>query len=133
MKFLCPSCDRLSDIGAFRSEAGALFLKCARCGEENRHAPPADAPAAAASPAPKPQEPAPQKLVFLRAVGAAEGVAIPQKERAFEVPEGHCPKCVSPADSAQRACVHCGLVFQRFRPEEHLPKPPVAKGNEELI
>jgi hypothetical protein len=48
--------------------------------------------------------PAPNLEVIAAAADAAS-------EKAFEVPDGHCPKCISKRAAEALACPMCGLVF----------------------
>lgn len=141
MKFLCPACERLADIAGFRLDAGALLLRCGKCGVEGREAsPPSAPPAAAALPGlsasgrveapPSPGAPAP--LVFLRAVGPGGPVA-PAREDPFTVPEGFCPKCVARRRPGVKACPSCGLLFANFRPADQEVAPEVASAWRELL
>lgn len=43
----------------------------------------------------------------------------------FMPPQGYCPKCIAIRKAGAQACPQCGLVFVRFKPEEHRPSAPV--------
>lgn len=103
MKFLCGGCSRLEDIERFRLDAGVLVVTCTQCGAESR----AGQPTALALVTPLRAAPSP-----------------PDLSRAFEVPEGHCAKCISRRPAGAETCAHCGLVFAQavdtFSPSEWL-------------
>lgn len=132
MKFVCPSCDRLSELRTFRLDAGALFLKCDRCGNESRSdAVPAQATGteqAAAVPSPSPHPVA--SVVPLRVVSAVTPRA---GEDPFEPPDDCCPKCVSPRAPDGLSCPSCGLVFANYTPSATAPAPPIAERWRALI
>lgn len=124
MKFVCPSCDRLSELRTFRLDAGALYLKCDRCGNESRSdAVPAQATGtsddAAVSVAPTPVA----SVVSLRVVSAAAPRA---GEDPFEPPEDCCPKCISPKAPDALSCPSCGLVFANYTPSATEPSSAIA-------
>jgi hypothetical protein len=127
MKYVCPGCDRLVEVGAFRLDAGALLLRCPRCSEESRAEPfearaPAfmDPPAAPPTPPPRPVA-APQALnvVPLRP-GTSEAVRLAleasKSDDPFKVPDGRCPKCVAARPDGAEACPACGLTYELFDP-----------------
>ncbi len=117
MKFLCIGCNRLLDVERFRIDGGVLVVTCAQCGAENRAGTPAVvAPPVLAAPLTVPQTPAMDSTAL----------AVPAtNEQAFEVPAGHCPKCISRRIPDALACPSCGLVFAQspsgaFNPSEWL-------------
>lgn len=142
MKFLCPSCERIAPAAAFRTEHQTLWLRCARCGEENalelesQSAMPKPAPVAVPTnpppPAPvlpvEPSAPASPRVLPLRAVSDAVKLAAEAAQAAnpFEVPADRCPKCIGARDPDALICPHCGLAFINFRPEESEPSPEVS-------
>ncbi|MBL8957610.1 MAG: hypothetical protein JNK82_42945 [Myxococcaceae bacterium] len=116
MKFLCSSCNRLLDVERFRVEGAVLIISCPGCGAENRAIgnTPAAPPAANVTPLRPPAPPVAPVLV-----------APPDGDRAFDVPPGHCPKCISRRSAQALACPNCGLVFEQadgdaFAPSEWL-------------
>lgn len=125
MKFLCPACDRLSELRTYRLDAGSLALKCDRCGNESRtDATPAVATGTDEGRAlgPVPSQVAP--VVPLRIVSAA---APAQDEDPLQPPEGHCPKCIAPQPEDALACATCGLVFANFNPADSQPSAAIAE------
>lgn len=117
MKFLCVGCNRLLDVERFRIDAGVLVVTCTGCGAENR-AGQAVAPAAAV---PLARE-MPLRTPTAEAIATA---AVAANDQAFEVPAGHCPKCISRRVRDALACPSCGLVFAQspgggFQPSEWL-------------
>lgn len=148
MKFLCPACDRLAEIDAFRIEGGALRLRCGKCGVESTHpattpsaspVKPAFAPAPARAPAAPPgplvapsPTPAEPKVVLLRAA-SADGATMPAAaDNPFQAPPGFCPKCIAPRGTGS-ACPQCGLVYLVFKESEALPPAPVAEAFRTLL
>jgi len=145
VKILCPACERLSDIGAFRMDGPALVLQCARCGVESRLVPQAVSDslstAAAAGAQALPSEPGgspgaspggspggsnvvPLRPAQAPVVAQPAPSPLPSSEDTWvEVPKGHCPKCVAPRREGATACAQCGLVFANFKPAEHRPSP----------
>ena len=125
MKYLCDSCQRLVDTRAFRVDAGALVLTCPTCGQESRTGP---APALPAEPPPVQRAQlastaAGSNVVELRAsnrevVERARAIAA---ESPFAVPEGRCPKCISPRAADAKACKSCGADFSLLSPELLMP------------
>lgn len=131
MKYVCESCERLVEVKGFRVDAGALVLTCSACGQESRTGTtPAVAPAA---PQPGPLPPRPQlastqagsNVVELRlsnkeSIERARTVAA---ESPFAVPEGHCPKCISPRAPDAKSCRSCGADFSLLSADMMMPTP----------
>lgn len=111
VKFLCSSCNRLLDVQRFRVEGAVLIISCVECGGESR----AISAGGNGQPAPPPANVTP-----LRAVPVEES-ALPVKENPFEVPAGHCPKCISKRSAQAHACPTCGLVFAQASGEAFTP------------
>lgn len=44
----------------------------------------------------------------------------------FMPPQGYCPKCIAIRRAGALSCPQCGLVFARFKPEEHRPSAPLS-------
>ena len=109
MKLLCPACERLAEPSGYRLDAGALLLRCSRCGTEN----------VSGIPEASPPESAP--VVPLRPPPPAPAAPPVSKEDLLEVPPGHCPKCIAPRQPEALSCAQCGLIFPNFIPEEHQP------------
>lgn len=123
MKFLCPSCDRLSDLRTFRLDAGALYVKCDRCGNESKSdAVPAQATGTSDDAALIPTPVA--SVVPLRVVSAAAPRA---GEDPFEPPDDCCPKCISPRAPEGLSCPSCGLVFANYTPSATQPSTAIAE------
>lgn len=122
MKYLCDACERLVEARVFRLEAGALVLACPTCGQESRTGP---APALPAEP-PRPQLASTQagsNVVELRATnqGSIERARTIAAEAPFAVPEGRCPKCVSPRPPGDKSCKSCGADFSLLSPDMLMP------------
>lgn len=123
MKFLCVGCNRLLDVERFRIDAGVLVVTCTGCGVENRAGQARAAPVAAA-----PLMLAPVATVTPLRTPTAEAIAsaaVVSDDKAFEVPAGHCPKCISRRVRDALACPSCGLVFAQspgggFQPSDWL-------------
>ncbi len=130
MKYVCPGCDRLVEVSAFRIDAGTLVLRCLRCGEESR-AGPDSAPFAApvAAPPPRPASAAGPNVVQLRP-GTSEGIRlaaeVAESGDPFGVPPGRCPKCVAPRPESAQSCPSCGLTYDLYEPEALVPTPGLA-------
>lgn len=85
-------------------------------------------PAAHGRPASQPprvsltSSPTASNVVMLRTAGveAVERAARAAEGDPFEVPPGHCPKCLAPRDEAP-ACRQCGVHFEYFQPEAVAP------------
>jgi hypothetical protein len=143
VKFLCTHCDRLVEMERFALDGSSLVVTCSACGGENRAtsvapstaaATSAPAPAAASAPPPAPAfaatpavtaipAPAQASVVSLRTptVEAIARAATSAKEKPFDVPPGHCPKCISKRAPAALACPSCGLTFSTAAPETFAP------------
>ncbi len=137
VKILCPACEGMSRVQAFRVEGNRLFLTCARCGVESMvdvaESPTLSAPVAPFSPprvpspslapSPVPSAPAePPRVVPLRPVAVGDAVRLAadaaRSPDPFAVPDDRCPKCVGPRPAAAHFCPHCGLAWANFRPEQ---------------
>ncbi len=140
MKFLCSHCGHLDQPGRFSADGEELTLTCLRCGKPTFH-----------SPAPLEQQrsqrtPLPQNArvtlvssemasnvvsiadLSVRAVASAKA-SIPT---AFEVPEGHCPKCLQTI-SASPICGRCGATRDRVDMEALAPPQWLAKSWRDLL
>lgn len=116
LRWECPSCERLVAPASVRVEEGEVVLTCARCAAEGRltlsvpralkvavDAQPLDAVA---------PPPGPRRLTLAPALDEAGSSDSPfGGADPFEVPEGHCPKCVERKLGEELACRQCGLVF----------------------
>lgn len=109
MKFICPACAQLSELDNFRVEGPVLVVQCGFCGTENRVT--AEARTAASA--------------RLQLVPPPEAPS-PEAPKAFDPPEGHCPKCIATRPSDALVCTACGLVYDNFRPEEWALSKPLA-------
>lgn len=142
MKYLCPRCDRLVELSAFKLDGAALVLTCPACSAPSRVSPspapvalvPLDpVPTALAVPESPPERPALQltsfpgasNVVALRSVGsdAVSSAAESARHGPFEVPAGRCPKCVGPRHPAAATCSQCGLNFSQFDASQVAPPP----------
>lgn len=129
MKVLCPQCERLITLEVFRAEGAALIVTCTKCGAESRvESQPAQATQLAQG-ASAPRSPSPSlapkvslastegasNVVVLRTAGheAVQKAAKAADEGPFQLPDGVCPKCISPKGAAP-ACHHCGILFESF-------------------
>lgn len=146
MKFQCEACERLVPLEVFRVEAGALVVRCDRCGAESRALAAASSVSMGsaslsregggpASSAPRPesaaalsQPPLPPRASSpaLRVVRGAGAGAVPSGEALFEPPPGYCPKCVAVRPEDAESCAQCGLVYVNFLPDEHRPSGVLA-------
>jgi hypothetical protein len=121
MKFLCPVCERLAPISTHRTESGALFLTCDRCGAESR-----------ADSTPSTIDDVPTDPMAVRAAPAdppAPAASAPQpwpEGDMFGVPADRCPKCISPRVEGAPSCHACGLVFAQAPMEGFQPEEPIA-------
>jgi hypothetical protein len=63
-------------------------------------------------------------VVALRTPGAdaVQAAADAAMSMPFAVPEGRCPKCISPKTPNAQSCAYCGLTFAQFDP--HVVEPP---------
>jgi hypothetical protein len=132
VKFLCPTCQALAEATRYRVERGTLHLHCAQCGVESA----TDVPEAARS-VPDRASTGSAKILPLRAelaprAASAAQVPTPQPRppssaqtevEPLAVPDGYCPKCISPRSREAPACGQCGLVFDSASPEEYQPAP----------
>jgi hypothetical protein len=135
VKFLCTHCDRLVEMERFALDGSSLVVTCSACGGENRAtsvAPPsaavapvpsASAPAPASAPSPSGAAVAQASVVSLRTptVEAIARAAASAGEKPFDVPPGHCPKCISKRAPEALACPSCGLTFSTSAPEAFAP------------
>src|SRR5581483_4030073 len=110
MRFLCPTCDQLSELSDARVEDGILFATCETCAAEAR------AYVSVSEP-------------FLKSAANAQGLRTsgsrplltlvrnePQGPREeFSIPPGCCPKCIAVRRPGANACSECGLVEGNFR------------------
>lgn len=119
VKVLCTQCERLISLEVFRVDGPALIITCTRCGAESRVERVAEA-ASQVSGARAPRvslasTEGGSNVVVLRTAGheAVQKAARAAEEAPFAVPEGVCPKCISPR-SAAPSCPHCGILFESF-------------------
>ena len=129
MKFLCPQCERLVELRDFKLDSGALVIACPACHASSRVA--AAGPASVATPlvplvpvTSTGERPALQltsfpgasNVVALRTPGveAIQSAAEAARTEPFAIPEGRCPKCISPRTGDAPTCAYCGLTFARF-------------------
>lgn len=86
-----------------------------------------------------PIAPEPARVVPLHAVPApapAPPEARPPAsggEDPFSIPEGRCPKCISPRPAKALSCSQCGLVFDNYVSSEQQPSPELATAWRELM
>jgi hypothetical protein len=150
LKYLCSSCGRLANVAAFSVDGDELALVCARCGATTRAAAQPPAAAAVAVGAPRPEEagadgtaptplasapaaPTASQRVYLASSPVATNVvsivnpaaraverARASTERALEVPDTHCPKCLAPRADGP-SCARCGLQATRAEPAAFAP------------
>ncbi len=130
MKFVCSNCERLVALEDFRVEGGVLVARCSKCGSETRSQPPGEPREVEEPrvPAPAPSAP-PRPALALASAGHSNVVALrtPVVEAVeaaakaasspFEVPDGLCPKCLTPRLASAQECHACGLSFERGAPE----------------
>lgn len=101
MKYVCDGCNRLVDLLAFEIVEEGLEVVCPACGGKSRGG------VALAAPPPKPASAAP-----------------PPRATAHWPRAMVCPKCAAPRPPGRPDCARCGLVFERFNPEDFaLPEP----------
>jgi hypothetical protein len=139
------------DVGRFRLEGGTLIVTCGACGLDSRAQPnpagPSETPTSSAPRESTPAAPAdstmpataspteaprdalgevPARATLRTPTGEAIARATATVDaRAFEVPLGHCPKCISKRSGDAFACPSCGLVFAQadalsFNPSDWL-------------
>ena len=135
MKFLCGACERLTAFSAFRMEGDFLVLRCSRCGVESRsRAASVDGPGGLIAASPAPVAPDPRKPGRKPAVvSISSALAEAARANPFEVPEGHCPKCIAARPALASSCAQCGLVFANFKREEVEPSASVAEQFQSLL
>lgn len=128
VKILCPSCERLLTLGAFRLDGSTLVLTCVGCGVETRVEPPAPTftPSRPVSQPPRfslASTEGGSNVVVLRTAGhdAVAKAAAAADASPFAVPDNVCPRCIAPRAVAD-ACPHCGISFERY--EESMTLPP---------
>jgi hypothetical protein len=123
VKFVCSGCNRLEDVARFRLDGDALVVTCLQCGAENRASAKGAAPVEPAT-APVLETASAPLTAPLRGGAESEGLSPPAGERVFDVPDGHCPKCISRRSPEVAACPICGLVFAQavdtFSPSDGL-------------
>ena len=114
MKYLCDGCQALVSPATFTVEGVTLTLVCTPCGGRTlaTRAASAEAPPAL-------------RVVPLRTHGARLAAELARSQDPFEVPPGHCPKCLAPRPDAAVGCAQCGLVFDNFVALEHRPSEPL--------
>lgn len=134
VKVLCPQCERLISLEAFRVEGAVLIITCTKCGTESRVESVATPEAATMSGASSGRAPAHpprvslqstdggSNVVVLRTAGheAVQKAARAADEGPFTLPEGVCPKCISKRAEAP-TCPHCGTLFESFDEATVLP------------
>lgn len=132
MKYLCDACERLVEMRVFRVEAGALVITCPTCGQESR-----TGPAPALPPIPPPttaavlaSTQAGSNVVELRAGNrdSIERARTVAAESPFAVPEGRCPKCISPKDAGATSCKSCGADFSLLSADMLMPSQWLQEG-----
>ncbi len=111
------------ELERFRLEGAALLVTCGKCGVETRVAPTGTAPTPSSTmaqpfreaPLTLVSQPGASNVVTVRSA-ASDAVASAQAtQQPFAVPDGVCPKCISPR-SPGPACSSCGLVFAQLGP-----------------
>lgn len=130
MKFLCPACERIAEIGGFRVEDGTLLLRCAPCGVESRQP---EAPLRTERPRPKvvPLSPPPAS-VEAPAPEAPGTPGTPLAAVDFAVPPDRCPKCIARIPSGAVSCTQCGLAFAHALLDEYGPSEELGARWQEL-
>ncbi len=110
----------------FRIEGGALVLPCPACHTSARVSAPSGsmalvplAPVTSSGERPALQLtsfPGASNVVALRTPGveAIQTAAEAARGQPFAIPDGRCPKCISPRAADAAACPYCGLTFARF-------------------
>lgn len=123
----CPHCACLDAPTSLVVDEGAVIASCARCSRRFtlgrvveraatlRLVEPREAPRRA--PAGRPTW-LPVDLTELELEAALSGE---QRGDALRVPEGHCPRCVTPRADAHASCPSCGLDFARVSLEALQP------------
>jgi uncharacterized Zn finger protein (UPF0148 family) len=109
MNVVCPACERLVPLGAFRVDAGRLYVTCSKCGTES-----AAEGAPAASPTESPAQP-------------------PDAADPFAVPPNRCPKCIALKPSQATACPSCGLSFEGASADAYAPSAELAAQWKDLL
>lgn len=131
MKFLCGACERLTELRAFRVDAGTLVLTCPACGQETRSSP---------APALAPEEPGPRPVLASTTAGsnvvelrganreAVERARVLAAESPFAVPDSRCPKCIAPRAAGAATCPTCGADFSLISPDLLMPSAWLQQG-----
>ena len=135
MKFLCSACERVTAFSGFRTEGDFLVLRCSRCGVESRsRASTIDSPGGLTTAVAGPVSADSRKLGRKPAVvSISSALAEAAKANPFEVPEGHCPKCIAVRPALASSCAQCGLVFANFKREEVEPSASIADQFQQLL
>ncbi len=107
MKYLCDGCSRLVDLLAFEVAEERLEVVCPACGAKSQGG------VALAAPLPRPQP---------------ARTSAPPPQCALDSPQARvpaswprpliCPKCAAARSPGRADCTRCGLVFDRFNPED---------------
>jgi hypothetical protein len=130
VKYVCESCERLLEVKSFRVDAGSLVLTCPACGQESRTGvtpgagPPPLQPSVSATPrAQLASTQAGSNVVELRLSNreSTERARTVAAESPFAVPEGHCPKCISPRAPEAKSCRSCGADFSLLSADMMMP------------
>jgi hypothetical protein len=66
-------------------------------------------------------------------VSISSALAEAARANPFEVPEGHCPKCIAVRPASASSCAQCGLVFANFKREEVEPSASIAEQFQQLL
>jgi hypothetical protein len=132
VKVLCPQCERLIALEAFRVDGPVLIITCAKCGAESRVESVSASGAAVASNHSRPVSQPPRvslasteggsNVVVLRTAGheAVQKAAKAAEEGPFLIPDGVCPKCIA-RRAETPSCPHCGILFEAFDEASVLP------------
>jgi ribosomal protein L37AE/L43A len=128
VRFICSSCNRVLEVERFKVEGSTLVVVCTSCGAENiSHAVAQTALAAHGSHGVPPAAPiaaAPLANVVALRTPTVEAIARAAKsvaEKPFDVPPGHCPKCISRRAPNVLACPSCGLTFSTAKENAFAP------------